>query len=341
MDRAARGGLAGIESAFVAAWPPGPAFYFWRTEAELIAAVRAAVPADREALWGLDYEVTGDRRLIARLKAKAPASLGPALAALEAASAGAWAKWRATRNPAALFTFSGDPQLVRAVRAAWPRPDAAADLILETLEQTLAINALFPTRNWDSNELRARFNRANLAAFLNRAAARGRRPRVMFKMGESHLMRGVNWTGNFDVGSLAHEAAALRGGHAISVLVGGGRGARHGVLNPTDMSVADAPVDMFAQLGLGFLIDGLGGEGPTLVDLRALRAPLGSTARLKAFDNPQAARIINAYDALIAWPGTTATRMLVQEQGEVGYRFAICVRRNHHRVEFHLFHFLS
>jgi len=309
LDAAARGGVEGI-AAFCAAYPPGPAFYFWKTEAELIAGVRAAAPPHQDALWGLDYEVTGDRRLIERLKAEAPASARPSLEALDQASLGAWATWRATHNPGALFTFSGNPALVRAVRAAWPRRGADANMILDTLEQTLEINALFPARGWESNELRCRFNRANLVAHLNRAAAHGRAPKVMFKMGESHMMRGVSWTGNFDVGSLAPEAAALRGGKSFSFLVGGGRGARHGVIDPTNLTVTDAPVDMLNQLGLQFMVDGLDGAGPVLVDLRPLRPLLSSAARLKAFNNPDAARTIFAFDALIIWNGSTATQML-------------------------------
>ena len=310
LDAAARGGVAGI-ARFVAAWPPGPAFYFWQTEAELIAQVRASAPADQEALWGLDYEVTGDRRLIERLKRKAPPPARPALARLDQASLAAWAAWRQTHNPGVLFTFAGDPALVRAVREAWLHPDADTDLILATLEETLEINALFQAKTWESNERRARFNRANLVAHFKRAAVRGRTPKVMFKMGESHMMRGPNWTGNFDVGSLVHEAAELRGGKAFSFLVGGGGPkALHGEINPTNMTVNDAPVDMFDELGLKFLIDGVGATTPTLIDLRPLWPLLSGAKRMKAFNNPDAVKTILSFDALVFLPGTTGATML-------------------------------
>src|SRR5262249_41370944 len=160
------------------------AFYFWQSEAELIAAVRAAVPGRRDVLWGIDYEVSGDRRLIARLRAKAPSSARAALDALDQASQHAWDTWRSTHNPGVLFTFGGDPSRVRTLRNAWPHRDADVDNILNTLEQTLEINALFQQgRGWDSNELRARNMRANLVRHLDRAAAENRRPKAMFKMG--------------------------------------------------------------------------------------------------------------------------------------------------------------
>jgi hypothetical protein len=315
LDRAALGGVAGIAQ-FVRAWPPGPAFYFWQTEAELIAAVRAAVPKGHEALWGLDYEVTGDRRLIARLKAKAPASAKAAMAALEAASTGAWATWARTHNPGALFTFSGDPALVRAVLAAWPKPDADAARILTTLEETLEINRLYPGQAWASNERRAKFMRANLVAHLNAAAAQGRKPKVLFKMGETHVMRGPSTTGNFDLGSLIAEAAELRGGRSFSIIAGAGPKSRHGVLNPSDMSVADAPADMLdGFMGLGFLTASVAGQGPVLIDLRPLRALLASPVRIAELANSEAAnfeavRAVFAFDTLLVWNGATGARML-------------------------------
>jgi hypothetical protein len=131
-------------------------------------------------------------------------------------------------------------------------------------------------------------------------------------MGESHMMRGVNWTGNFDVGAMVPEAAQLRGGRAFSFLIGGGGpAARHGVLNPTDMTVADAPVDMFEQLGLKFLVDGIGAPGPMLIDLRPLWPLLSGTKRLKAFNNPDAVKTILSFDALVILPGSTGATMLV------------------------------
>lgn len=310
LDHAARAGVDGIAQ-FCREHPPGPAFYFWQSEAELIASARAAAPGRRDVLWGIDYEVTGDRRLIERLQAKAPSSARAALAVLDQASQHAWETWRTTHNPAVLFTFSGDPALVRAVRNAWPRRDADVDNILTTLEETLEINALYPSRGWESNERRARNMRANLVRHLDRAAAENRRPKALFKMGENHLQRGVNWTGNFDTGSLLHEVAALRGGKAFALLVGGGAGGHHGVLNPTNMTTADAPVDMFDELGLTFLTSTVPQTpGPVLLDLRPLRPLVSNSERLHDLNNSEAVRNIMGYDALVIWNGSTATRML-------------------------------
>jgi hypothetical protein len=311
LDRAALAGVAGIK-AMIEANPPGPAFYFWETEAELIAAVRAAVPRGREALWGVDYEVTGDRPLIARLQAKAPGSARAALAALDRASQAAWSTWRTSHNPGVLFTFSGDPALVRAVRAAWRERDPEADRILTTLEETLEINRLYGAgQGWASNERRSRLMRRNFVDHLNRAAAHGPRPKALFKMGETHMMRGVSSTGNFDLGTLIHEAAALRGGKAFSLIAGGGKGGRHGVLNPALMTTEAAPADMLAGfMGLGFMLEAFAGPTPLVVDLRPLRALLASETRLKELANPEAARAVFAFDAMLILNGSTPAEML-------------------------------
>lgn len=96
------------------------------------------------------------------------------------------------------------------------------------------------------------------------------------------------------------------------MLVGGGKGARHAVIKPTDMSVVDAPVDMFeGLLKLGFLTEAFAGAAPVLIDLRPLRAIVASPARQAALHNAEAVRVIHAFDAVLIWNGSTAARMLV------------------------------
>ena len=124
------------------------AFFGMKEEADWLAAARAAVPMKRQAVWGLDYEVGADRDLIRRLKlAKKPAAAQGAMARLEEASTASWAKYETTHNPQFVFSFAGDPNLIRDLRAAWPGADAQSALIMDTLEQTLAINALWVAKD--------------------------------------------------------------------------------------------------------------------------------------------------------------------------------------------------
>jgi hypothetical protein len=66
-----------------------------------------------------------------------PDAAGKALASLKAASEQAWTQYRDTGGPQFIFSFSGDPELVRAVTTAWPDRDEESDWILRTLEETL------------------------------------------------------------------------------------------------------------------------------------------------------------------------------------------------------------
>ena len=82
------------------------------------------------------------------------------------------------------------------------------------------------------------------------------------------------------------------------------------------MATVPAAVDMLDELGLAFLVAALPpaykGSGPVLIDLRPLRAIASGAARLKAFNNPDAVRVIHAVDVMVIWNGTTPARMLAE-----------------------------
>jgi hypothetical protein len=303
LDRAARGGLAGLRQ-FAHADPPGPPFYGWQPEAEFLAQVRRLTPGG-QVLWGLDYEIWwSDRPLIGRLRQLAPAAATGPLLTLQQASGAAWAKFAATRDLLGLYAINGDPGLVRDVRSAWPRPTAEAALILDTLEETVEINRLFAAgQGYASNQRRASFLRRNLVRHLQADAAAGRRSKVLVKFGTTHTTRGVNAVGGFDIGSLLPEVAATRGGKSFHIMVLGGEGGRHAVVDPKSLGLQTQPTEELQQSGLAAL--DLPKDGAWLVDLRPLR-------RLAAQDRlpPQLTRHIHGYDALVVWNGCSPATML-------------------------------
>lgn len=307
LDRAAVAGLDGIRR-FNADYPPGPAFYFMKPEAEFLAAVRQAFPASRQLLWGLDYEVIQDRRLIARLQARAPASAQAAVQALADASARLWAQYAETRNPRFIFSFAGDPALVAAVRNAWPRPDAASDEILDVLQATLEANALWVAgKDWESNDRRTRLMRASFARYWRAERAQGRTPKVFFKFGASHMSRGRDMSEVYDLGDIAAEAAALEGKSSFHLFVAPPRTERHAQFNPATMNVMPVPASYFDEQGVGFLADVAYPDAFTLINLRPLRPLLG--ARNWQFD-ARVARVIHGFDAMLVLPGATPSTML-------------------------------
>ncbi|MGZ8362593.1 MAG: hypothetical protein ACXWVO_01930 [Caulobacteraceae bacterium] len=308
----ASGGVAGLKS-FFEQKNTGVAFYTMREEAEFLAAARKAYPAKGQVIHGLDYDVFADRRLIERLKAKRkPVSAQAALDALEKASLASWAEFRATKNPEKIYSFAGDPDLVRAVRAGWPKPDRETDVILRTLEETFEINRhWFRREGYLSNLRRSRLMRANLVDFwTSERAPGGTTPKTFFKFGASHMMRGLSTTDVFDIGTMASEAAALEGHTTFQLMVVGGKGAVQSVFNPVDLVYMPTPVDTEDTYFLPDLVAQALPTGSTVFDTRPLR-PILSGARVNDVSTALA-RVVHAFDAVIIMPNATPSATLHQ-----------------------------
>ena len=305
----AAGGLEGLKAMLR---DPGSqvAFFGMAEEAAWLARARAAAPRGRPFLWGLDYEVGGDRRLIAELKARPkPKAAAAALDALDQASKASWAKYAETRGPQHIFSFAGDPALVRAVRQAWSKPDARSAEMLDTLEQTFAINAAWTAgKGYESNRLRAENMKANLLRHWRAEQRPGRAPKALFKMGAYHMMRGRSGTNVYDVGNLLPELAALEGGKSFSMLVTAGRGSQTAIFDPSAWTYRAGPQDGLKELGLEPLAEAAFPDAFTLIDLRPLR-PLVSPSRLKLV-SPELAGAIHGFDTLLVMSGSTPSTNL-------------------------------
>lgn len=310
MDAAVRDGTEGLRRLF-ADPGSGVAFYSMREEAELLAAVRAAGPAGRPVLWGLDYDLAADRLAIARLKARPkPAAAEAALAALEAASAAAWAQYEATRGPQFIFNFSGDPATVAAVRAAWPDADPESAWMLEVLEETLEINKLyFGGRGHASNQRRAELNKRNLLRHWRAARAEGRTPRPMFKFGANHMLRGLSVTETFDLGTMVPELMAFEGGSAFSLLVLQGAGSPVAAFDPSAWTYRVGEPSNTYAFGLDPVAGQAFADGFTVFDLRPLRSLLSGGGRSASVDR-ELARVVHGFDALAVLTGSTPSSNL-------------------------------
>jgi hypothetical protein len=308
LDQSARGGITGLQKHLhTKGWEA--AFFGMKEEAEMLAAARAAVKGDAPVFWGVDYEVGGDRLLISKLEAKTkPAGAEAAVAKLRAASTAAWAKYEAEKGPQFMFSFSGDPALVRAVRDAWPGQDPETGGVLTALEETLEINRLWVQgKGYDSNVRRSAYMRANFLKHWQAERAAGRKPRVFAKMGASHLMRGRNMTETYDIGTLATELAFIEGGHAVSVMILPGKGSSAAVFNPVTFTYApNKPKDDYMQ-GLDPIIDQADPNAFTLFDLKAMRPVMGSW---RAGVDPELMRIVHGFDYLLVMSGSTASTNL-------------------------------
>ena len=302
---AKRGGLQGILNFFARpdTWSP----MYLREEAQFLAAVIDASPRNERVLWGLDREIFSDRYLISRLEARVPQRAKASFTRLKDASTNAFA--RQQQNPGPPFLFSDEPAVVSAVRAAWPDPDRESDMILRTLEESLAINAVARTGTaWDSSDRRAQWKRDNFAALLRNASRRGSPPKVMMKFGYNHMIRGANYVNIFDLGAMADEVATLNGGRAFHIIVLPGPGSRQAVLGPARsfVSVSSDEFDEFraGDQRLTRVLSNADATGHEVIDLRALR-PLAMRG-LESW-NADLVRTIHGYDAAVIWKGARAS----------------------------------
>ncbi|SIN68401.1 hypothetical protein SAMN02745824_1808 [Parasphingorhabdus marina DSM 22363] len=309
MDETLRkGGIDGLRNLF--ARPGGePAFFGMREEAQFLADVRASSGSSEPLLWGVDYEVASERLLLSALEEMdKPEAAVVKLAALRNASDASWEKYEETRGPQYIFSFSGDPELVQAVKDAWPERSGQAEQLLNTLQQTLEINRLFVGRQiLESNAQRSALIRSNFLKHWAAEKARGETPRVMVKLGASHLVRGRNFTEVFDLGPMLHEIATLEGGKAFSVLVLPGLNAQTAVFDPTQFSYRPAPAkDGYAKAARP-LYDAAWPDKYTLIDLRPLRSILRSP---RSGASASLMKTVHGFDMVLIMSGSTASAEL-------------------------------
>jgi hypothetical protein len=294
-----RNGIEGIVDFLTA---PGTfTFYNMREEAQFLAAVVKAAPGSGRVLWGFDRELFSDRYLIAKLEPRVPPRAREAFTRLKEASTSAWSQG----TP---FTMSQDPAVVSAVRAAWPNPDPESEIILRTLEESLAISVAARTSNWAYTQRRTQWNRDNMAALIREEQGRAAPAKVMMKFGYNHMIRGANYVNAFDLGAMADEVAALTGDRAFHIIVLPGPGSRQAVLGPagTFTSVSSDEFDEFraGDQRLTRVLANADATGHEVIDLRPLR---GLAMRGLDSWNPDVVRTIHGYDAAVIWKGARAS----------------------------------
>ena len=288
-------------------WPGAP-FYTLRPEAELLV---AAVEAGG-TLWGLDYDIVADRYALDRLLALADAP-AEREAAIRAKAVADSALDRAMRegNPGRIMMFGGPPSVLAELRQAFdPAPGTEEDRIIALLEETRAINQHWVDGDgWRSNHRRARWNTRQLGRLWREAWERdGAPPRVMMKFGASHMVRGRSFTDVFDLGSAAGGIADALGAESFHLMVAGGAGSRHAVMDPTVMVYRPAPAAIQTAEWAREFFEQADRERWTLFDLRPLR-PLAAAGRLGALPE-KLERVIHGFDAFLILTGSGPAAML-------------------------------
>ncbi|HEY7569237.1 MAG TPA: hypothetical protein VH762_16765 [Gemmatimonadaceae bacterium] len=309
LDAIARGPRASERlDTLMASWFSAVPFYTLAEERALLSSAmtpQGSIPAMR--IWGLDYDVSADRLFLRELEALAPASGRAAVRrARELADSGFAAVSRPGQpDPSKLFAWSAPDSIFTALRAALgSKPPVRSRAIIDMLERTARINRLFlGGRGYESNLMRSGYLRENLTKHLAAADRTGLTPRVLFKFGGSHMMRGWNYTHTLDIGTAATIIAESRGERSFNVLILGGPGSKSTRMNIMSLQYdgqGDAEVD---DNSVAWLRPAVADSGWSLFDMRAVR--LEYLRRRTQTLTPVQDRFLHAYDAIVVLRGST------------------------------------
>lgn len=310
---------------FLADHWPGLPFYSWREEAELLAdAVRTG---GEEVLWGLDYDVLGDRYPLHRLRDLAPDAEARAAAdrAVERADS-LLERVSETGEFSNVMMFQATDSVWSALREAYtPEAGSEADRILRQLSATTRINEAWTSgRRWLSNQRRVRLLQENFLRYRREADPAAK---VLVKMGGFHVMRGRTPNNTFDLGSLLPTLGLVeayrsrpspeRGDPtreretpgAFHVMVLGGPDGRRAAPDPRDWGVREVPDVLSGEDHWARPLAPASFEDRwTLFDLRPLR-PLLDAGELEEV-SPSLERMIFGFDAAVVLVGSGPARLL-------------------------------
>ncbi|MFN8572084.1 MAG: hypothetical protein U0132_08510 [Gemmatimonadaceae bacterium] len=301
-------GRAGSDAALdslMATWYSSIPFYTLAEERAMLAStLRPSGDAAPMRIWGLDYDVSADRFYLRELETLAPPSGKAAVRRARESADSGFAMTFSQHNPSKLFAWSAPDSVFTALRAAFGGtiPARARDII-DLFERTARINRLFLSgRGYESNLMRSQFMRENLAKALAASEHQQPAPRVLFKFGGSHMMRGWNYTNTLDLGTAATIVAEGRGERAFNLLVLGGAGSKSSRMNilsgqyePTGKPEVELPFTTW-------LLPALARSGWSLFDMGAVRREyLSGGSTLNAAQD----RFLHAYDAILVLTGST------------------------------------
>jgi hypothetical protein len=301
-SRAATASLDTMLSSWMTAVP----FYSLRQERDVLAAAMqplGTVPAMR--IWGLDYEVSADRYYLRELEQLAPASgRATVRAARELADSG-FSLLATQGNPSRMFAWTAPDSVFAALRVAFgTNPPERATTIIDLFERTARINRLFlGGAGYESNLQRARLLRHHLAAALARGEAEGEHPRVFFKFGGAHMMRGLTYVHTLDLGAAAAITAEARGEESFHVLVIGGPASRTARMNIVKAQYEPTGTAEIDDIEYAWLRPALPDSGWAVFDMRPVRRAYLSRQRPRL--TPMQDRFFHAFDVIVVLVGST------------------------------------
>ena len=210
-------------------------FYFWKEEVGLLETVVNSPGRKTKMIWGLDQEFI----LSTKLHLKRLVELAPnrqARRVVEEYNQKAqteFGRMVESKNPSIVFLASATEDDFKKLSAALnAKPGSEAAEILDELKVSWEIyTKQFRGQVYEANNQRAQLIKSHFMRYYNEALREEKSPpKVLFKFGMNHMMRGRNFINVFDVGSLVPHLAFTNGSKSFHLLVMGANGTQNAYL---------------------------------------------------------------------------------------------------------------
>jgi hypothetical protein len=310
-----------VESFLRANTPFSLPFFNWREESAMLQSVVQALPGTADVLWGLDQEfILAPTYDFERLAEIAPTAEARALA-LRSASESRVLDVRALseRNPMLLWMFaSKDADVSAFVRDYHARAGSEAATILRELMESREIYQKYTRgENYASNLQRSVLMRRHFLEWYRAAVASGEdAPKVLFKFGGNHMIRGPSLTDSYELGTFVPEFALANGSRSFNMMLLAGKGTTNEYRpfggtdsdksKAYDIVAADGPLEPLDVRS--FFAAATGNDSTwTLIDLRPVRA-MAHDGKLPAL-SPPLKRALLSFDAIVIAPHAHASTL--------------------------------
>lgn len=288
-------------------------FYNWKEEGVLMETALKLPRGKIPTIWGLDQEFFFspvyhfERLLELAPNAKSKAIVNEYYQKTKVELA----KSIETRNPSAAFIVTAKAADFDKLRTAFTAKDIEANQILNDLQ----ISAEIYQKNsvgkiYENNLQRSRFLKQRFMEFYEQALKTEKTPKVFFKFGAGHVVRGRNYVNVFDVGSLASEIADANKMNSFHILILATDGVQNKYFpfagNEADKRKKIDPARVYSYSDFSPFISLAEPQNWKVIDLRQFR-PIVGTKKLNNPPNGFTDLIFNFDAVLLVGNATSAT----------------------------------
>ena len=222
--------------------------------------------------WGVDQVfVVGPRYLFTKLAKVAETHEANNLAAEYADRAQqAFEQAMASQKPGEVLLMQLTDEDFDKLRKAFAGQESAVEMIDQMQLSRDIYQYWYDGEYYLNNSVRSDLMKRLFMEQYNRAAGSGNLPKVMFKLGSNHAVRGLTSTHIYDLGNLVSELAAINGTKSLHIRLTGARGSSYNMLAGAQEFDAVKEWHPWLAEALSEQLESSGGEF-LLVDFRPLR----------------------------------------------------------------------